>query len=116
MITPDIDVYVRNSDPETSLEAALRAVGNKQKAIVSRKAVYAALQARYPRPLSDPQIALWVAGSAYAGKFSPSRLRHARLELERAGLVERCTDRIEHDGARYTAYKLVEETPQLAVS
>ena len=107
MITPRPRLYVRNSDPETALKAAIKTTGDKTRANLSRQAVYAAFLDRAPRHLCDPQIALWVANSPYREcKYSPVRLRHARLELERAGVVERTGEHIEIDGTKYMGFCL----------
>lgn len=101
--------YARNSDPKTSHEAATAAT-KKHRPHYSRLAVAAALASTH-RPLADPEIyyAVYRDGQNLNehGRpiWSASRLRHARLELEKAGHIERAGfTRL--DGTNYMTFAL----------
>lgn len=66
----------RRTDPETSVEAAVRVSGAE-----SQRAVLAALMA------VDFGLADFELESRLFGRFSPERVRTARKELERQGRV-----------------------------
>ena len=63
----------------------------------------------YPQTSFIVEIYNAVQAGRYANRFSPSRILHARLELERANVLERTGDKVIMDGAARQTYRLCEQ-------
>ena len=102
-------LYARNTDPQTSHHAARQATTPEPKANAARIAVMLVFSALPNTALCDVEIYNAVQSGKYAGKFSPSRIRHARLELERARVLCRTGEKVIMDGAARQTFRLCEE-------
>lgn len=101
-------IYARKSDPYTSHQAAKQAT-KEPKANEARLAVLHVFQALPNTPLCDVEIYNAVQAGRYTNRFSASRIRHARLELERARVLCRTGEKVIMDGAARQTFRLCEE-------
>ena len=99
-------LYARTTDPDTSRQAARQAVTPAPKANAARIAVMLVYSQHPQAALCDVEIYNAVQTGKYANRFSASRIRHARLELERAGVLERTGEKVIMDGAARQTYRL----------
>ena len=102
-------IYARNTDPQTSHQAARQATTPEPKANAARIAVMLVFSALPNTALCDVEIYNAVQAGRYADRFSASRIRHARLELERAKVIERTGEKVIMDGAARQTFRLCEE-------
>ena len=108
MIGGKMHIYARTTDPQTSHKAAKQAT-REPKANEARLAVLHVFQALPHTALCDVEIYNAVQAGKYANRFSASRIRHARLELERARVLCRTGDKVIMDGAARQTFRLCEE-------
>ena len=99
-------IYARATDPCTSFIAARQATTPEPKANAARIAVMLVFSGNPDTALCDVEIYNAVQAGRYANRFSASRIRHARLELERANVLERTGDKVIMDGAARQTYRL----------
>ena len=99
-------IYARATDPDTSFIAAQQATTPEPKANAARIAVMLVFSQHPQAALCDVEIYNAVQRGKYANRFSASRIRHARLELERANVLERTGDKVVMDGAARQTYRL----------
>ena len=100
-------LYARSTDPDTSHISARQAVTPEPKANAARIAVALVFSERQDTALCDVEIYNAVQAGRYANRFSASRIRHARLELERANVLERTGEKVIMDGTARMTYRLV---------